>query len=909
MQKIHTGQVLRYILLPGIVPRLREFGSTGFDYLAFLVANLYGMVRILPPGHPYLNPANMGRFGVRHAVAEAANKIVFRKENIDQILIFIVSLAAFASVVMMFCGMIFGLIIQPAFAFTDFEGFFVTPYPLNDVALVIMDRVFGIRDLFCNDWTGECTHVNPDLPWPFHVALHGMLEFYSLAILLFAVLIFLYYVLVVTAETAQSGTPFGKRFNSVFAPLRLVAAIGLLVPVHWGLNSGQYIVLYAAKYGSGLATNGWLLFNRSIATTMAGGRPNPTGEPSEYLVALPNAPDITPLISFMSTVQTCRAGYQSMYNMTIQPYLIKTGPDNVLIGSGYPFSSAVSFNDGGNVYIRFGLHDTVRYTAEKGNVFPFCGEIVVKVHEMNQQPGAWYMQDAYFQRILALWDDGELQNFGRRMSEIYSINPNRNPCSVALNPDNSDCGRPPLAQWRQTQINQKQALFEADLYAAWQDLAMNGAYEIPLELLELGWGGAGIWYNRIAQFNGAFMGAVMDMPAPTRYPAVMEAVLEERRKQDDDVAGYQAFRPNLSNQQSIQVSGDARDNKLAEAMYETVDLWMRDDPNQAGTDDAASTNIAWKAMSMAMGTYGLMDMRKQDNERVHPLAQLVALGKGLVDGTIRNLGISFFAAVGGGAMSAMGQEIGNGFSAISTMFLSLAMTTMTAGIILYYVLPFLPFIYFFFAVGGWVKSIFEAMVGVPLWALAHLRIDGEGLPGPQAMEGYYLIFEIFIRPILCVFGLIAGIAIFAAQARVLNSIFDIVLENLTGFEDDPNTRVLPLIPGVPELDFKRYIIDEFFFTIIYVVLLYMMATASFKLIDLVPKGILRWMGTGAKTFSDFRQDPTGSLVSYMGIAGAQLGEKMGRGIQQAGTGIGQGLGTMGRAMGLGANIGAKNPGG
>ncbi|HRC26840.1 MAG TPA: DotA/TraY family protein, partial [Alphaproteobacteria bacterium] len=459
------------------------------------------------------------------------------------------------------------------------------------------------------------------------------------------------------------------------------------------------------------------------------------------------------------------------------------------------------------------------------------------------------------------------------------------------------------------QINTKQPLFEADLRRAWQDLAQNGAYEIPQELLELGWGGAGIWYNRIAQFNGAFMGVVMDITAPTRYPSVMEKVLEERRKQDQDVGGYEAFRPNLSDQRAINVSGDARDNKLAEAMYESLDLWMRDDPNQTTTNDAASTNVAWKAMSMAMGTYGLMDMRSQDNERVHPLAQLVALGKGLVDGTIRNLGISFFAAVGGGAMSAMGQEIGNGFSAISTMFLSLAMTTMTAGIILYYVLPFLPFIYFFFAVGGWVKTIFEAMVGVPLWALAHLRIDGDGLPGPQALEGYYLIFEIFIRPILCVFGLIAAVAIFAAQARVLNSIFDIVLENLTGFEDDPNTRVLPLLPGVPELDFKRYVIDEFFFTIIYVVLLYMMATASFKLIDLVPKGILRWMGSGAKTFSDFRQDPTGSLTSYMSVAGAQLGEKIGTGIQMAGSGIGQGLGTMGRAMGLGANIGAKKPGG
>ena len=63
---------------------------------------------------------------------------------------------------------------------------------------------------------------------------------------------------------------------------------------------------------------------------------------------------------------------------------------------------------------------------------------------------------------------------------------------------------------------------------------------------------------------------------------------------------------------------------------------------------------------------------------------------------------------------------------------------------LFYIIPFMPFIYFFFAVGTWVKAIFEAMVGVPLWALAHIRIDGQGLPGDAAMNGYYLLLEIFV---------------------------------------------------------------------------------------------------------------------------------------------------------------------
>ena len=96
-------------------------------------------------------------------------------------------------------------------------------------------------------------------PWPFHDALHALYEFYSIGLLVIAMFIVLYFVVVIVAETAQTGVPFGKRFNTVWAPLRLVIAIGLLVPIGYGLNSAQYIVLYAAKYGSNFATNGWLI--------------------------------------------------------------------------------------------------------------------------------------------------------------------------------------------------------------------------------------------------------------------------------------------------------------------------------------------------------------------------------------------------------------------------------------------------------------------------------------------------------------------------------------------------------------------------------------------------------------------------------------------------------------------------
>ncbi len=881
VQKVQTRQVAKYILLPELFPRLRELFTTGFAHLAFLVASVYGMVRILPPGHPYLNPSNIGKFGIRHAIAQAANHIVFRKENIDQILIFSASIVAFILLAVQFAMLGFTLIVHKAFA-ADFMGFFITVHPEKDIAFEILARVFGVPDLFCNS-SGSCVDINDQLPWPFHKALQGLYQYYSLAILLFAVLIFLYYVMVVTAETAQSGTPFGKRFNQVWAPLRLVAAIGLLVPVNWGLNSGQYITLYAAKYGSGLATHGWLLFNRALSDSMT--RAQPTGEPTENLVALPNAPDVSSLLSFMILVQTCRAGYEKMYFYDdtgilgggIQPWLVKLGGSGLgmSVQPAVDFDSAVDFYEGGDVMIRFGRYDEERYTNDKGNSFPFCGEIAVRLHDSNHQPGAWQMQSRYFDLILAMWDDPELIAYGKRMSEIYSLNQDRDPCSANVGVgDNPDCGRPPLAQWRQNLINNYQAILENYVKSAWEELRDTGEFGIPQEMLERGWGGAGIWYNRIAQFNGAFMSAVRDVPMPTLYPSVLQNVLDERRKQDQNIAGFRGLCPNQADGQKYKPVNDERDGHMALMMCETIDQQLKEDVNQSSSDASNTGNAAWKMMNMLFDAYGLSDLRKPENQHVHPLAQLVMIGKSIVDSTIRNLAISFFAAAGGGLSQYFDKDMGAAMKALSKMFFSLAMIGLVAGFILYYVLPFLPFIYFFFAVGSWVKTIFEAMVGVPLWALAHLRIDGEGLPGQQAAEGYFLIFEIFIRPILCVFGLLAGVAIFAAQARVLNAIFDLVIENLTGFNDMDTARVGPFMPLSDSLSFKRQVVDQFFFTIIYATLLYMMAIASFKLIDLVPKGILRWIGSGARTFQDNREDPTSGLVQHAAMGGQMIGQQV-----------------------------------
>ena len=65
-------------------------------------------------------------------------------------------------------------------------------------------------------------------------------------------------------------------------------------------------------------------------------------------------------------------------------------------------------------------------------------------------------------------------------------------------------------------------------------------------------------------------------------------------------------------------------------------------------------------------------------------------------------------------------------------------------------------------------------------------------------------------------------------------------------------------------------IDEFFYTIVYAILVYLIGTSSFKMIDHIPQSIIRWAGSGAKSFGDQDGDPTADLVRYAAFGGANI---------------------------------------
>jgi conjugal transfer/type IV secretion protein DotA/TraY len=856
---ITRKQVVGYVFTPQIMPRMKSLIGTGFWHLAYFIALVFRAANILPASHRFLSGRVIGTYGVREVLAEAANHLVVNRKHMDQVILFSAIVTGIVILICQFGLLLVSFLISPASAAsgmpTNYAGFFITKNPEEDIAFRMLDRVFGVKDMF--------NSKDADKIGQFHDALHGLFQVYSVGLLVIAVLIALYFVAAVIAETAESGTPFGKRFNHVWAPIRLVVAIGLLIPIGQGLNAAQWVTLYSAKFGSSFATNGWIKFNEVLGNEST----KLLGDP-DTLIGTLEPPEMMHIAQFMMIVKTCEMAVERKHGRTIEAYLVKNpaeGAAKNLTGSNN--KEALEYFNNGDILIRFGEVDDKLYKDFKGYVYPYCGDLVLQTTNL-KEPGAMAMQEAYFDLVKQLWEGVQPINL---ISPAVGYN-----MSYAQIPGfKSDEGYSP----DKTNSNYKQQAFNAlnkyvadAITKAVEKQVGSDTWEKDQEkIAQWGWGGAGAWYNRVAQINGSLVVAVENVPRARYYPAVMEHVRTEKEQIDRNVSTDEMFTATTADDGTIkfQFLGD---NDIAKTLNEVYKYWgnegFRNDP--LSTHTKMTGNAIIDAINAVFGTKGLFDMCRNTN--IHPLAQLSNVGRGIIEASIRNLGFSVATGVAGGLGAFLEPHFGAALGAASSFFVSVASVGIVVGFVLFYVVPFLPFLYFFFAVGGWVKGLFEAMVGVPLWALAHLRIDGEGLPGDAAAAGYFLIFEIFIRPILIIFGLLASVAIFAAMVKVLNEIFYLVVSNLSGFNPETTTtctsNAAGSTPAVGSTEYFRGPIDEFFFTVIYAIIVYMIGMSSFKLIDLIPNNILRWMGQGIATFDDKGNEPADGLVQKVAVGGS-----------------------------------------
>lgn len=770
----------------------------------------------------------------------------------------------------------------------------------------------------CLDINGNVISSPAAFPLPFHIALHRMFEFYSFGIAFVGMMILLYCITAIIGETVVSGTPFGQRFSRAWFVPRVIVFFALITPMTtfsgtgWnaGINGAQFITLAAAKFGSNMATRAWYNFHTSLSSSMVNFMAS-----NPAMVAEPTIPEVAQLTQFMFIVRACMHAENIMHGKQIGAYIVRnhdTSTNSVLAhdGTTVPFGSMgyaddyLIYDDGGGTFTRldeafkFSRYGTVTLRfgelnppgvgvnnpagvndKDWGYVEPTCGEITIPLISMEPEvvgplPGALGIQENYYASISEyLWDgDNEFFEYASKCLVETMLPLNQNPACTQLGYTFPAMTPNPNTQWMireaakasveyYDQINKMYLI--GRYYNASGNLQTAGGatipyinanydFSMPPEIRDRGWAGAALWYNKIAEINGLVVSATQSIPKPFKYPMIMEIIADQHTQYNENSSWTERFNPKLESGKMAQLPRPG-DQYIASAFYAAFDFWDEAAP-QTTPQTKPTGNAILDAINLMFGTNGLFDIRR--NEGSHPLAMLSSMGKSMVDSALQNL---FYGAVGQGIGQLFsGNFIGSMGSVASDIFMKFGLITFSIGFVLYYIIPFLPFIYFFFAFAGWIKTIFEAVVAMPLWALAHIKLDGEGLPGPWATNGYFLLFEIFLRPTLIIFGFVASISFFAALVEGLHDAFDLVLDSIGGMNVE--AAYTPAPPLVHDLGDMLGPLDELFFTAIYVIIVYMLGMSCFKLVDQVPNNIMRWMGVVVSTFHETAGDPAGELT-------------------------------------------------
>jgi hypothetical protein len=267
----------------------------------------------------------------------------------------------------------------------------------------------------------------------------------------------------------------------------------------------------------------------------------------------------------------------------------------------------------------------------------------------------------------------------------------------------------------------------------------------------------------------------------------------------------------------------------------------------------------------------ILDILQPGANDVYPMAQLIHIGQ-----TILKMGIAIAVGtaaipsiLGGlGGMAGIGASLALLLSPIAGILSVVSSSMIVGGLTLTYWLPLLPFIRVSFALMGWIVSVLEAVVMVPIAALAHISTEGEGLAG-HGRNAWNIWLNILLRPVLTVAGYVGGIMVFNGFIVYFHSALKQDVLNIFS-KGDGAINLMELLV----------------ITVVYIGGMFTVANASFKLIESIPAAFFKYMPGGShEQFNDHAeigalmqrgiasaQQATGSFIDAGGKMGAKIGE-------------------------------------
>lgn len=649
-----------------------------------------------------------------------------------------------------------------------------------------------------------------------HYIFGHMFSVFNKVMLVLNVIVISYTTIFGLVNTANEGEFLGKKFNSAWVPIRSVMGIGLLIPTKSGYCILQILMMWLVLQGVGAADTVWsVVVNNRIHVD----NPNKTLVTSHHLQKL----GLSTKLPQMMKVLTCH-GYYALESK----------------------SQGVNINSSGA-----------------------CGSITTP-DEITIPPKSAGASHFYKKALkTALTDEG----LGSESGLMPKIGKTMAACKLEKGESLKKCLS---GSGTQKYFSAMASIFIQDLkdqqkaYLEWKSNQTNHK-----SITAHGWADAGAYYHKIYTTGSdiknfsALKNLNVSTPDKSKLEEQVSHLINSAQTQTQKFLTKNSGFPNLKQLNSSNINtmtsgattglvglfGNAFIRAFKRMLVGGKSFFLQGCDQNGNCNFAVAGNpitslqyIGEQAISIAEIMMGW----------VIPIALGLAIAFSLCGSTTPGYGVFFavLSVLGGGALMLFGM-------------------LMTFGMLTAVYVPLIPYIVFYFGVIGWLMSVIETLLAAPMVAIGIASPDGQHEVLGRAEPAVMLVTNVFIRPTLMIFGLVAGFLLSLVGMEFLNATYrHVVAANLA------NSSNLKKDHSLGPFMWLGYII-------VYITIVLSLINKSYTMIHQVPDAVLRWIG-GQAQFGEYAkgeeevsqkaqqgQQPVAQMPSSGGGRASQAGMKVG----------------------------------
>ena len=528
-----------------------------------------------------------------------------------------------------------------------------------------------------------------------NTVIGALMQVFNSAILSVASLMGFYLIVSAIVGTAHDGEVLGKRYSSLWVPIRSVGAVSMMVPASGGFSGVQLLVLWLATQGVGLANS--LTSVGYDAVLKQGGftRPYVGSQDKEAReLAMNMAPIAACMTANMDAIGRAEASGDS-----------PEGEITPIITQKPLQAEKMIWSYGFKVVSGGGVHE--------------CGRIVIT---NKAKTGSGGLAESQIDALLSVQSQAVTVLFGKVQDAV------------------TEGFRKPGFDYN-TKLNAAAKEYDAQVMAGLSSAAIavhsqaNSEKTRQIEQLKAkGWLGLGESYLQLAKYGTAMTAAVKRAEvSATLLSPMANAVAADRTIGSNFERIVEAVNDSTSGNQSTDTG---RQSEEAGG-------------NKGGAKESGSTLWTKFTEIVNVPMLTLVDMFVAA-EGENPLLSAKLRGDVILDVAGMLFAAALLASAGVGFFSA---AAGTGLMSIITV---MAFALIGIGLTLAVYVPMVPYIIWISVLMAWMVAIAEAVIATPLWMMMHLSGEGDGISTREGESGYKFVAAIFLRPALSVIAFFFG---------------------------------------------------------------------------------------------------------------------------------------------------------